>query len=140
MRLKIGLALLIHRNYRNERRMWRKAAIRFMILVARPIRGSIEERHTHHGRRYSPAVSTAVRKWPKTSGLKLLRRPQLSVDLMVANNGWTACPVKAVSRRRRGPKASLYRARRPAKLDHQGRREATLKRHAARQFQTGDFR
>src|SRR5271168_3538705 len=85
-------------------------------------------------------VSTAVRKWPKTSGLKLLRRPQLSVDLMVANNGWTACPVKAVSRRRRRPKASLYRARRPAKLDHQGRREATLKRHAARQFQTGDFR
>src|SRR5271156_4338244 len=85
-------------------------------------------------------LSTAVRKWPKTSGLKLLRRPQLSVDLMVANNGWTACPVKAVSRRRRGPKASLYRARRPAKLDHQGRREATLKRHAARQFQTGDFR
>jgi hypothetical protein len=30
------LALLIHPNYRNERRMQRKAAIRFMILVARP--------------------------------------------------------------------------------------------------------
>src|SRR5271156_3596990 len=58
--LWIALALLIHRNYRNERRMWRKAAIRFMILVARPIRGSIEERHTHHGRRYSPAVRSSI--------------------------------------------------------------------------------
>src|SRR6516165_4011469 len=46
-------------------------------------------------------------------------RPHLAVDLMVANNGWTAYPVKAVSRRRRGPKARLYRVRRAAKLRHQ---------------------
>ena len=38
---------------------------------------------------------------------------------MVANNGWTACPVKAVSRQRRGPKARLYRVCRPAKLGRQ---------------------
>jgi GTP-binding protein EngB required for normal cell division len=61
-------------------------------------------------------VSTAGRKSPKTSGLKLLRRPHLSVDLTVANNGWTAGSVKAVSRRRRGPKARLYRACRAARL------------------------
>src|SRR5271170_1084250 len=60
LHFSVPLALLIHRNYRNERRMWRKAAIRFMILVARPIRGSIEERHTHHGRRYSPAVRSSI--------------------------------------------------------------------------------
>jgi len=78
------------------------------------------------GERYSTVpfvqpggVSTAGRKSPKTSGLKLLRRPHLSVDLMVANNGWTAGSVKAVSRRRRGPKARLYRVRRAAKLGHQ---------------------
>jgi hypothetical protein len=43
---------------------------------------------------------------------------------MVANNCWTACPVKVVSRRRRGPKAHLYGACRSAKLRHGGRRGA----------------
>src|ERR1700722_7956264 len=46
---------------------------------------------------------------------------------MVANNGWTTSPVKAVSRRRRGRKARLYRALLPCILDHQGRCEAPLK-------------
>ena len=46
-------------------------------------------------------------------------RPHLAVDLMVANNGWTAYPVEAVSRRRRGPKARLYRVCRLAKLRQQ---------------------
>jgi hypothetical protein len=33
---------------------------------------------------------------------------------LVANDGWVAGPVKAVSRRRRGPQASLYRTCHPA--------------------------
>src|SRR5271154_6572657 len=32
-----------------------------MILVARPTHGSIEERHTRHERRYSPAVRSSIR-------------------------------------------------------------------------------
>src|SRR5712672_3712940 len=31
-----------------------------MILVARPTHGSIEERHTRHERRYSPAVRSSI--------------------------------------------------------------------------------
>src|SRR6516162_8491768 len=38
-----ALALVIHPNCDFERRMWRKAAIRFMILIAKQIRDSIEE-------------------------------------------------------------------------------------------------
>jgi hypothetical protein len=40
--------------------MWRKAAIRFMIVVARPNPGSIEERHTRHERRYFAAVRSSI--------------------------------------------------------------------------------
>jgi hypothetical protein len=44
---------------------------------------------------------------------------------LVANHGWVASPVKAVSRRRRGPQARPYRACHPAILGHLGRRLAT---------------
>jgi hypothetical protein len=40
----------------------------------------------------------------------LLHQPDPTVERLVANEGRAASPVKAVSRRRRGPKASLYRA------------------------------
>ena len=43
------LAVFIHANRGAERRASRKAAIRFMILVARQRHGRIEERHTRHG-------------------------------------------------------------------------------------------
>src|SRR5579883_1141700 len=45
-------ARLIHCSSANEQRMWRKAAIRFMILVAKPVHWSKEERHTRHDRGY----------------------------------------------------------------------------------------
>jgi hypothetical protein len=34
-------------------------------------------------------------------------QPLLAVEFLVANDGWVARPVKAVSRRRRGPQARL---------------------------------
>jgi len=37
-------------------------------------------------------------------------QPNLAVERLVANKGRAASPVKAASRRRRWPKASLYRA------------------------------
>src|ERR1700675_670115 len=40
----------------------------------------------------------------------LLHQPDPTVERLVANEGGAASPVKAVSRRRRGPEASLYRA------------------------------
>ena len=40
----------------------------------------------------------------------LLHQPEPAVERLVANKGRAASPVKAVSRRRRGPKDSLYRA------------------------------
>jgi len=49
------------------------------------------------------ALRSAVNSCPNMAGnrgLKLLRRPLLFVDLFAANNGWTARPVEAVSRRR----------------------------------------
>ena len=52
-------------------------------------------------------------------------QPLLAVELLVANDGWVAGPVKAVSRRRWGPQASLYRTPHPAILGHRGRRLAT---------------
>jgi allantoinase len=52
-------------------------------------------------------------------------QPLLAVEFLVANDGWVASPVKAVSRRRRGPQARLYRACDPAILGHRGRRLAT---------------
>ena len=48
-----------------------------------------------------------------------------AVEFLVANDGWVASPVKAVSRRRRGPQARLCRACHPAILGHRGRRLAT---------------
>ena len=52
-------------------------------------------------------------------------QPLLAVEFLVANDGWVASPVKAVSRRRRGPQARLYRACDRAILGHRGRRLAT---------------
>src|SRR4249919_205731 len=52
-------------------------------------------------------------------------QPLLAVERLVANDGWVASRVKAVSRRRRGPQARLYRACHPAILDHRGRRLTT---------------
>ena len=55
--------------------------------------------------------------WPLRSS-----QPLLAVERLVANDGWVTSRVKAVSRRRRGPQARLYRACHPAILDHRGRR------------------
>ena len=55
--------------------------------------------------------------WPLRSSQLLL-----AVERLVANDGWVTSRVKAVSRRRRGPQARLYRACHPAILDHRGRR------------------
>src|SRR6266700_3972986 len=41
-------------------------------------------------------------------------QPLLAIDRLVANEGWVPDPVKAVSRRRRGPQARLYRVWHPA--------------------------
>src|SRR6516162_8510075 len=54
-------------------------------------------------------------------------QPLFPVERLVANEGWVTSPVKAVSRRRRGPKARLYRACHPARLGHRGRRLATAR-------------
>jgi hypothetical protein len=48
--------------------------------------------------------------------------PDPAVEPLVANGGLVASPVKADSRRRRGPEASLYWACRQAILGHRGRR------------------
>ena len=55
--------------------------------------------------------------WPLRSSQLLL-----AVERLLANDGWVTSRVKAVSRRRRGPQARLYRACHPAILDHRGRR------------------
>src|SRR5271167_1610769 len=55
------------------------------------------------------------RKWQERSRR---HQPYRTIELLVANDGRTACPVKAVSHRRWGPKASLDRACRPAILGH----------------------
>ena len=47
------------------------------------------------------------------------RRPDPAIEPLVANEGLVASPVKADSRRRRGPKARLYRACHEAILGHQ---------------------
>ena len=70
------------------------------------------------GRGHGISVNSGL-KIDESQRFEIAPRPHLAVDLMVANNGWTAYPVKAVSRRRRGPKARLYRVRRAAKLGHQ---------------------
>src|SRR6266699_292981 len=57
---RIRLARLIHPNWEKKRWMWRKSAIRFMVLFARPNHGSIEERHTHHERRYSSSLRSSI--------------------------------------------------------------------------------
>src|SRR5271168_3452932 len=59
-----------------------------------------------------------IRQWQERSRR---HQPYRTVELLVANDGRTACPVKAVSLRRRGPKASLDRACRPAILGHRVR-------------------
>jgi hypothetical protein len=66
--------------------------------------------------RYEPGV-----KWRERSRR---HQPYPTIELLVANDGRTACPVKAVSHRRWGPKASLDRACRLAILGHRVRRLA----------------
>ena len=68
-------------------------------------------------------VKTAQRKklaWPLLS-----LQPLLAVRTLGGKRGRVASPVKAVSRRRRGPQARLYRVCRPAILGHRGRRLTT---------------
>src|SRR5262249_35517920 len=65
------------------------------------------------------------KSWPPEHGHSRALQPLLAVELLVANDGWVPGPVKAVSRRRRGPQASLYRTCHPAILGHRGRRLAT---------------
>lgn len=54
------LARLIHRSYAIERRMQRKSAIRFTFLVAKPVHGSIEERHTRHERIHCTSLRSSI--------------------------------------------------------------------------------
>jgi hypothetical protein len=54
---------------------------------------------------------------------------------LVANEGWGMTPVKAVSRRWRGPKARLYRGHYPAILTYCGRYHATVLRHLCADLQ-----
>jgi hypothetical protein len=90
-------------------------------------------------RRLSPRIRTccampAASLWPTSvnSGANFVEierfeiapRPHLAVDLLVANGSETPCPVKAASRRRRWPTASLYGAWRFAKLVHRDRRHS----------------
>jgi len=63
--------------------------------------------------------------WPPEHGHLRALQPLLAVEFLVANDGGVASPVKAVSRRRRGPQARLYRTCYPAILGHRGRRLAT---------------
>ena len=62
-------------------------------------------------------------------GIRALQ-PLCAVELLVANQGRLASPVKAVSRRRRGPQARLYRAGQAAIIGHRVRRLATTARRA----------
>ena len=79
-------------------------------------------------RRGQPALWMVVRIRAKMAQRKKLAWPLrssqllLAVERLVANDGWVTSRVKAVSRRRRGPQARLYRACHPAILDHRGRR------------------
>src|SRR6266478_5494434 len=52
-------------------------------------------------------------------------QPLLAIERLVTNEGWVGDPVKAASRRRRGPQARLYRVSHPVILGHRGRRLAT---------------
>src|SRR5262249_58960525 len=65
------------------------------------------------------------KSWPPEQEHLRALQPLFAVELLVANDGWVPGPVKAVSRRRRGPQASLYRTCHPAILGHRGRRLAT---------------
>ena len=70
-------------------------------------------------------LSESAQRWRRRKKLAWPLRasqPLLAVERLVANDGWVASRVKAVSRRRRGPQARLYRACHPAILDHRGRR------------------
>src|ERR1700674_4836281 len=48
-----------------------------------------------------------------------------TVDLLVANEGWVTVPCQDRSRRRRRPKASLYKGRSAGHARHRGRRSST---------------
>ena len=69
-------------------------------------------------------LSESAQRWRSEKswhGPCVSSQPLLAVERLVANDGWVASRVKAVSRRRRGPQARLYRACHPAILDHRGR-------------------
>src|SRR5882757_7004942 len=82
-------------------------------------------RNTCHDKERNRAAATVVNSGPKLAEnerFEIAARPHLAVDLLVANGSGTPCPVKAASRRRRGPTASLDGAWRFAKLGHRDRR------------------
>src|SRR6516165_9041525 len=73
----------------------------------------MQARSEHNGRSKAGRLSM---------GTCVALQPRLAVEFLVANDGWVASTVKAVSRRRRGPQARLYRTCHPAILGHRGRR------------------
>jgi hypothetical protein len=72
-----------------------------------------------------PDCDRTVNSGPKFAEIErfeIAARAHLAVDPLVANGSGTPCPVKAASRRRRGPTASLDGARRSAELGQRDRR------------------
>jgi hypothetical protein len=68
-----------------------------------------------------PGVNSGP-KFAEIERFEIAARAHLAVDPLVANGSGTPCPVKAASRRRRGPTASLDGARRSAELGQRDRR------------------
>src|SRR5215831_2001903 len=79
-------------------------------------------------------------RWRGWRAVEFSSGPEPAVDPMVANEGRAAGPVKAVSRRRRGPQARLDRACRPAILVHRGRLRAVAGTGACRAGPSGGVR
>jgi len=78
------------------------------------------------------ALSTTGPKPAEIERLEIAARPHLAVDLLMANRSGTPCPVRATSRRRRGPTASLDGAWRFAKLGYRDRRLSIKAANAVR--------
>jgi len=72
---------------------------RKMAIVARLLRGEPLELVARE-------ANVSIARLTEHGHLRALQ-PLLAVELLVANDGWVASPVKAVSRRRRGPQARL---------------------------------
>jgi hypothetical protein len=70
--------------------------------------------------RTSASISGLCAKMEEDFAAWVMRgaRPDPAVDPLVANGGLVESPVKAASRRRRGPKARLYRGFHEAILGH----------------------